>query len=78
MHETEFAKTGSLLTFTTVWVGPASLKTPYTIGQIRLDDGPLIFGHVRNLSDNATVPLPVRLVVGADPNVIPPFWFEQS
>jgi uncharacterized OB-fold protein len=78
MHETRFASSGKLVTYTTVWVGRPGIEPPYTIGQVKLDDGPLVFGHVRRLVDGMTVPSPVRLVVAEDPSSIPPFWFEPE
>ena len=78
MEPTSFASTGSLLTCTTVWVGRPGLEPPYTIGQVKLDEGPLIFGHVRGLADAALMPLAVRLVMAASGADIPPFWFEPE
>lgn len=76
MIETTFAGTGTLLTYTTVWVGRPGIPPPYTLGQVKLDDGPLVFGHVRGLPDDAHVPIPVRTAVAAAESAVPRFWFE--
>jgi uncharacterized protein len=78
MVDTHFEPTGSLLTYTTVWVARAGMEPPYSLGQVKLDDGPLVFGHLRGLTEDARVPLPVRLAVAADAQTVPPFWFEPE
>lgn len=78
MEPASFAPRGSLLTCTTVWVGRAGLEPPYTLGQVKLDDGPLIFGHVRELEEGATMPVAVRLVIAERADDVPPFWFEPE
>jgi hypothetical protein len=67
---------GTLITYTTVWVPRPGLPTPYVLGQVDLADGVRIFAHGRGLTDRHTVPLPVRLVVLADQDAVPPFVFE--
>ncbi|HMJ01622.1 MAG TPA: OB-fold domain-containing protein [Conexibacter sp.] len=75
---TTFAPTGTLLTYTTVWVPRPGLPAPYVIGQVQLDDvGPRVFAHLRGLPDDATVPLAVELVL-APPDSVPMYWFERS
>lgn len=76
--ETAFATSGQLRTFTTMWIGPETIPAPYVIGQVRLDEGPLIFAHVRGLGADARVPLMVRLRLADDPAAVPPFWFEAG
>ena len=76
MRATAFATTGSLLTHTTVWVPRPGLRTPYTLGQVKLDDGPLIFGHVQGVTAATLVPAAVRLVLDPDPEKVPPFHFQ--
>lgn len=78
LEPTAFAARGTLISHTTVWVGPDALAPPYTIGQVMLDDGPLIFGHVRGLAGDAAVPLLVRLRLAAGADAVPPFWFEPE
>lgn len=78
MAETAFSPTGSLLTYTTVWVGRPGLEPPYLLGQVKIDEGPLVFAHVRALAPDARVPLPVRLAVAAKEDALPPFWFEPE
>jgi uncharacterized OB-fold protein len=78
MEPTSFAPTGSLLTCTTVWIGRPGLEPPYTLGQIKLDDGPLVFAHVRTLAADAVMPVAVRLVVDSADSEVPPFWFEPE
>jgi hypothetical protein len=67
---------GTLITYTTVWVPRPGLPVPYVLGQVDLVDGVRIFAHGQGLTDRHTVPLPVRLVVRADPDAVPPFVFE--
>ena len=69
-----FAREGELLTFSTVRVPRPGIEAPYTLGQVRLDDGPTLFTHIRNLPEAASVPLRVRLVLG-EPGATPSFWF---
>jgi uncharacterized protein len=75
MRETPFAATGRLLTYTTVWVPRPGLDVPYTLGQVELDGGPLVFGHLRGLGDHGPQSQ-VRLLLDPDPGRVPPFWFE--
>jgi uncharacterized OB-fold protein len=74
---TPLATTGQLLSHTTVWVERAHLTPPYVIGQVRLDDGTLLFGHVRGVDGGARVPLRVRVVL-AEEQAVPPFWFDAG
>jgi uncharacterized OB-fold protein len=70
--------TGTLVTFTTVWVSRPGLEAPYTLGQVMLDDHVGLFAHVRGLPDDARVPLRVRLSVAPSEADVPPFWFEPA
>lgn len=74
---TPLATTGWLLSCTTVWVERPDLPPPYVIGQVRLDDGTLLFGHVRGLDSRARVPLEVRVCLAAG-GAGPPFWFDAG
>jgi uncharacterized protein len=77
MVETDFPRDGVLLTYTSVWVARPGLEVPYTLGQVRLVDGPVVFAHIRGLREEITLPLPVRVsVVGG--SSVPPFWFEPE
>lgn len=67
---------GVLITCTTVWVPRPGLPTPYVLGQVDLADGVRVFAHVNGLAAHRAMPLPVRLVVRADPDLVPPFIFE--
>ena len=72
-----FCSTGSLVTYTQVWVPRPGLETPYTLGQVHLDgQGPVIFGHVRTMDPRTRVPRPVRLSLADDPGDVPWYWFE--
>lgn len=74
-----FARSGSLLTFTEVHVPRAGLETPYTLGQVRIDeDGPVVFGHIRGLAADAAVPLRVSLHLAEEPDDVPWYWFEPD
>jgi uncharacterized OB-fold protein len=74
----EFATSGTLLTHTTVWVPRAGLEPGYSLGLVRLDDGPSVFTHVRGLPAEARMPLPVRLVLAESEAALPPFWVEPA
>jgi uncharacterized OB-fold protein len=69
------ARTGTLLTYTEVWVERPGLQPPYILGQVELDDGPLIFTHVRRVVNGRRVPLPVEVVIGEE-DALPAFWVE--
>jgi uncharacterized OB-fold protein len=73
--EVSFEPSGTLITHTRVWVARHGLDSPYSVGQVRLADGPTIFAHVRGLPDGVKVPLEVRLAFSEDESAIPPFWF---
>lgn len=73
----ELAGEGTLLSFTEVHVPRPGLRTPYTLGQIEIGDA-LFFGHVRELPDDARVPMPVRVVVPAQADGPVSFWFEPA
>jgi uncharacterized protein len=71
----DFTPTGALLTYTTVHVPRPGLPSPYVLGQVRLDDhGPIVFGHVRQLTGE--VDLPARVTVGSKLGAIPWYWFD--
>jgi len=74
----ELSRVGTLLTYTTVAIGRPGVPAPYVLGQVRLDDGPVVFGHVRDLDDGAAVPLAVRIVIGADELATPWYWFSAA
>jgi len=70
------SRSGTLLTYTEVWVQRPGLEPPYMLGQVDLDDGPLVFTHVRGLADGSRVPLRVEIVVGEE-GALPAFWVEE-
>jgi uncharacterized OB-fold protein len=76
--EEEFASTGTLLTHTTVYVPRPGLDTPYTIGQVEIDDGPRVFCHVRGVRENTTVPCAVEVAFSSRDDAVPLFWFEVT
>lgn len=78
MQETVFSRAGSLSTYTTVHVPREGLEVPYTLGQVKLDDGPMVFGHVRGLAAGVAVPVRVGLRLASDNAMFPPFWFEPE
>lgn len=75
---TSFARTGTMLSYTTVWVARPGVTPPFTLAQVKLDDGPIIVGHARELPEGTRVPLHVVLVLGKDPEMTPLFWFEPA
>jgi uncharacterized OB-fold protein len=78
MIETSFARSGDLVTYTTVWVSRPGLEAPYTLGQVIVDDGPLVFAHIRKLPPEQQVPLRVHILVAGSETAVPPFWFEPE
>lgn len=72
------SREGSLITYTTVWVPRPGLEPPYALGQIDLPEGVRVIAHVRELPDEAKVPLPVHIVMATDAAAVPPFWFQPS
>jgi uncharacterized OB-fold protein len=78
LRESAFGPTGTLLSHTTVWVPRPGIAPPYTLGQVHVEDGPVVFTHVRGLQEGVSVPLPVRMRVAEDPAAVPPFWFEPG
>jgi uncharacterized OB-fold protein len=74
----ELTDRGQLITHTTVWVSRPGLEAPFTLGQIELPEGVTVFGHVRELEATDLVPLPVRMVLAAEADEVPPFWFEPE
>jgi uncharacterized protein len=76
VHEEVFSPSGTLVTHTTVHVARPGLEVPYMLGQIQLDDdGPLVFGQVRDISADAAVPRPVVVRLGVSDDS-PWYWFE--
>ena len=69
---------GSLVTHTTVWISRPGLEAPFTLGQIELPEGVLVFGHVRGLEQSDRVPMPVRMAIAPAADEVPPFWFEPE
>lgn len=70
------AGTATLLSETTVWVSRPNIQAPYTLGMIRLDEGPILFAHVRSDPGDTTrigALLAVRFANGVDE--VPAFWF---
>jgi uncharacterized OB-fold protein len=71
-------QTGRLLSYTSVWVARGPFAPPYVLGQADFGDGAVVFGHVRGLRPDATVPLPVRVVVSPAEQEPLDFWFEPE
>lgn len=63
---------GVLYSWTRVWVPVEGITPPYLLGLVRLA-GVRVFGHIRDLPEDATVPTPVQLRVAE--SSAPPFWF---
>jgi uncharacterized protein len=69
---------GTLQTCTSVWVSRPGLPVPYMLGQIDLGAGAVVFGHLRGLAADASLPTAVRIRLSADATSIPRFWFEPE
>jgi uncharacterized OB-fold protein len=75
----EFSAHGVLLTYTTVHIPRPGLAAPYVLGQVRLDDrGPVVFGHIRELPIDVSLPCRVRVASSAEVGAMPWYWFEPS
>ncbi|MFD2470011.1 Zn-ribbon domain-containing OB-fold protein [Amycolatopsis silviterrae] len=75
--EQTFAATGLLLTYTTVHVPRPGLPAPYTLGQIALEHGPMVFGQVRANGTELAAGMLVRVRIGAAGET-PRYWFEPE
>jgi hypothetical protein len=69
-------RSGRLVSHTTVWVARPGLPSPYTIGQVDLGDGAIVFTHIRNLTPNLNAPLDVTLEIAPTDEAVPLFWFN--
>ncbi|RBQ15852.1 hypothetical protein DP939_33115 [Spongiactinospora rosea] len=68
-----FARSGTLVSCTRVMVPRPGLEAPYMLGQVRLDDGPVVFGQILGLDDTEAVPCPVTVRVSAAR-----YWFTPA
>lgn len=73
VRECAFGGLGTMVSCTEVWVPRPGLPTPYVLGQVRLADGPVVFGMVTGLAQTAS--LPVDVVVRSDDGR---YWFEPA
>jgi uncharacterized OB-fold protein len=71
-----FSASGTLLSFTTVWVSRPGVPAPFMLVQVKLDYGPVVVSHGRGLGPDLRTPAPVTLVLNDDPDAVPAFWFE--
>ena len=64
----EFKGEGKLETFTVVHVGPTSLKdkVPYSIGVVKLNEGPMITGRLTGVNPKEPENIKVGMTVRAD------------
>jgi len=75
LEATSLSAEGTLVSHTRCWVPRPGLEPPFVLGQVRLDDGVSVFGHVRGLRD-AEAGEHVRVkTVAADEKAVPAFWF---
>lgn len=61
----ELSREGALFSWSTVWMPAAGMTPPYTVGYVRLQDGPLVF-TLLSVPDGLELRagMPVRLAVG--------------
>jgi uncharacterized OB-fold protein len=70
---------GQLITYTTVHVPRPGLTVPYTLGQVSIPNGPLVFGQIRGMDGHPALPLPVHLALANEDSVPGPwYWFEPA
>lgn len=74
-----FGPAGELISQTVVWVARPGVEAPFTLAEVRLADGPRVFGHLRGPAPDGEGARAVMLRVG-DEGATPPFWFvaEQA
>ncbi|HEY1688273.1 MAG TPA: OB-fold domain-containing protein [Solirubrobacteraceae bacterium] len=78
VRELALGRDGQLVTYTTVWVPRPGVVAPYVLGQVDLPEGVRIFVHVHDLPAGTRTPCPVRMVLAAEADAVPPFWFEPA
>jgi uncharacterized OB-fold protein len=71
-----FGPGGEIASCADVWVPVDGLDSPYVLGQIRIENGPTVFAHIRGTLPGTTVRGPVTLVFSDSDTAVPPFWFE--
>jgi uncharacterized OB-fold protein len=70
--EVALARHGELLSWTRVFVPLAGMEAPFILAQVRLDDGVLLFGHLRGVPESGVK----RVAIHVDEAQRPPFWFQ--
>lgn len=78
LDDQAFTGTASLLSWTQVHVPRPGLEVPYVLGQVRLHEGPIVFGRIVGLDESVSLPSPVEARVGTDPDGRPVYWFEPG
>ncbi|WP_051580098.1 Zn-ribbon domain-containing OB-fold protein [Pseudonocardia acaciae] len=68
--------TGTLVSWTRVWVPVEGIEPPYLLGMVELGEI-RVFAQLRDLGEDATVPAPVRLEL-AEEEATPQFWFVPA
>jgi uncharacterized OB-fold protein len=76
MEPAPLATRGELVTHTTVHIPRPGVEAPFTLGQVELGEGVLVFGHIRGLRPGDKVPLAVEMKLAPDDESVPPYWFE--
>lgn len=73
-------RTGLLRSYTTVWVARPGLTPPYDLGLIDLGEGATVFAHLRRLTPNRPLelPIPVAIALPDHSDGGPSFWFEPT
>jgi uncharacterized protein len=78
LTDVKLARGGVLTTYTTVRVARPPLDAPYVLGHVTLDDGVILYAHVRDLADGAAAGGRVSVAVSALQGDVPAFWFTAE
>lgn len=78
VYDRAFTGPALLESYTEVHVARPGLETPYVLGQVRLHDGPFVFGRIIGLHGPVELPCRVTARVDSDGRGAPVYWFEPE